>query len=194
MKKTTKNIRNGIQWTPWSQLEDLNSADDLALLSHSHKHMQGKIKLVNTVSTQLGLNINISKTNIMKVNTKNNPITSPLEETDSITYLDSTINKNGAQKKTSKQGYRKQEWHSSCCEQFGEQNKIKINTKLKIFNSNVKAVLLYGSETWQSTQKKLMRIQTFINKCLRRILHLKWTDKVPNTGKHNSGKQPSNYP
>ena len=42
MKTTTKNRRNGIQWTPWSQLEDLDFADDLALLSHSHKQMQEK--------------------------------------------------------------------------------------------------------------------------------------------------------
>ena len=58
---------------------------------------------------------------------------------------------------------------------------IKINIKLRIFNSNVKAVLLYASETWRSTQKTLKRIQTFINKCLRRVLLLKWTDKVSNT-------------
>ena len=59
---------------------------------------------------------------------------------------------------------------------------IKTNTKLRIFNSNFKeAVLRYGSETWRSTPKTLNRIQTFINKCLRRILHLKWTDKISNT-------------
>ncbi|KAK2193424.1 hypothetical protein NP493_13g09038 [Ridgeia piscesae] len=61
--------------------------------------MQEKAKLLNTVSTQLGLNINRSKTKIMKTNTKNNnPITmkgEPLEETDSFTSLGSTINKNG---------------------------------------------------------------------------------------------------
>ncbi|KAK2193911.1 hypothetical protein NP493_6g07016 [Ridgeia piscesae] len=99
MKKTTKYRRNGIQWTPWSQLEDLDFADDLALLSHSHQQMQEKTELLNTVSTQLGLNINRSKTRIMKANTKNNnPITmngEPLEETDSFTYLGSTINKHG---------------------------------------------------------------------------------------------------
>ena len=33
----------------------------------------------------------------------------------------------------------------------------------------------------RSTQKTLKRIQTFINKCLHRILPLKWTDKVSNT-------------
>ena len=41
------------------------------------------------------------------------------------------------------------------------------------------AILLYESET--CTQTTLKRIQTFINKCLRRILHPKWTDKVSNT-------------
>ena len=56
MKKTTKYRRNGIQWTPWSQLEDLDFADDLALLSHSHQQMQGKNRAtkhsVNTARTQ----------------------------------------------------------------------------------------------------------------------------------------------
>jgi len=82
-------------------LEDLNFADDLALLSHSHQQMQEKTELLNTVPTQLGL-----KTKIMKANTKNNtPITlqgEPLEETDSFTYMDSTLNKIEAHKKTSK--------------------------------------------------------------------------------------------
>ena len=98
-EKDKTNRRNGIQWTPWRQLEDLDLADDLALLSHSHQQMQETTEKLNTVSTQLGLNINISKTKIMKANTKNNkPITlngEPLEETDSFTYLGSTINKNG---------------------------------------------------------------------------------------------------
>ena len=56
MKKTTKYRRNGIQWTPWRQLEDLDFADDLALLSHSHQQMQEKNRAtkhsVNTARTQ----------------------------------------------------------------------------------------------------------------------------------------------
>ena len=43
-------------------------------------------------------------------------------------------------------------------------------TKLRIFNSNVKSVLLYGSETWRMTEKTVSKLQTFINRCLRRIL------------------------
>ena len=66
---------------------------------------------------------------------------------------------------------------------------IKINTKLRLFNSNVKAFLLYGAETWRTTQMTLNKIQTFINKCLRRTLHLKWTEKVPNTTLRKITKQ-----
>ena len=42
-------------------------------------------------------------------------------------------------------------------------------------------MLFYSSETWQITQNIVKRIQTFINKYLRRILHLKWSEKVSNT-------------
>ena len=47
-----KNRRNGIQWTLYRQLDDLDFADDLTLLSHSHEQMQEKIDLLNLVSAQ----------------------------------------------------------------------------------------------------------------------------------------------
>ena len=42
MKMTTKQRRNGIQWTLWSQLDDLDFANDLALLSHNHQQTAGQ--------------------------------------------------------------------------------------------------------------------------------------------------------
>ena len=89
MKTTTQHRRNGIQWTLWRQLDDLDVADDLALLSHSHAQMQEKTDLLNLVSAQTGLNINMNKTKIMKANTKSKNIVTvggkPLEETDCFT-------------------------------------------------------------------------------------------------------------
>ena len=35
LKTSTAQRGNGIQWTPWTQLDDLDIADDLALLSHT---------------------------------------------------------------------------------------------------------------------------------------------------------------
>lgn len=35
---------------------------------------------------------------------------------------------------------------------------IAITTKMRIFNTNVKSVLLYGSETWQTTKVMLGKV------------------------------------
>jgi len=39
MKETTTGSRNGIQWTLVDQLEDLDFADNFALLAHTHSQM-----------------------------------------------------------------------------------------------------------------------------------------------------------
>ena len=51
---------------------------------------------------------------------------------------------------------------------------------LRIFNSNVKSVLLYGCETWRTTQTTQRKIQTFFNTCLRRIYKIQWKEKILN--------------
>ena len=76
MKTTTEETRNGIQWTLWDQLEDLDFADDLALLSHSHQQIQEKTARLKTTSCQVGLDFYPKKTQIMKINTQSiDPVT-----------------------------------------------------------------------------------------------------------------------
>ena len=43
-----------------------------------------------------------------------------------------------------------------------------------------KSVLLYACETWRITKALTHKVQTFINRCLRAILHIKWQDKITN--------------
>ena len=40
-----------------------------------------------------------------------------------------------------------------------------LTNKLRIFNSNVRSVLLYGCETWRTTQTMQNKIQTFFTPC-----------------------------
>ena len=58
MKTETKGKRNGIQWKILTQLDDLDFADDLALMSHSHRQMQDKTTYLARISAQVGLKIN----------------------------------------------------------------------------------------------------------------------------------------
>jgi hypothetical protein len=57
---------------------------------------------------------------------------------------------------------------------------ISLKTKVWLFNSNVKTILLYGAETWKTTKSLLHNLQVFINNCLRRILNIRWPEKISN--------------
>ncbi|VDP06992.1 unnamed protein product [Schistosoma curassoni] len=54
------------------------------------------------------------------------------------------------------------------------------NTKGRIFNTNVKIVLLYGAETWRTMKAIIQKIQVFINSCLRKILQIFWPETISN--------------
>ena len=42
-------------------------------------------------------------------------------------------------------------------------------------------MLLYGCETWRTTKALHQKIQCFVNTCLRRILGIRWPDRISNT-------------
>ena len=57
--RTVEDQRRGIRWTPFSTLEDLDFADDLALLSHTWQHIQEKRDRLSIFSNQVGLTISL---------------------------------------------------------------------------------------------------------------------------------------
>ena len=70
MKSTLNGNNTGIRWTLFTNLEDLDYADDLALLSHLEKHMQSKTTKLQRNAEKIGLKINTRKTEVMSLNTK----------------------------------------------------------------------------------------------------------------------------
>src|SRR3984885_183702 len=57
---------------------------------------------------------------------------------------------------------------------------ITMPTKMKILNTTVFSTALYGCETWTLTAEIRRRILAFESKCYRRILRVKWTEKITN--------------
>ena len=52
--------------------------------------------------------------------------------------------------------------------------------KGRIYRCTVRAVLLYGCETWALKTEDLRHLQTFENRCLRSIGHITWHNRVRN--------------
>ncbi|VDP81502.1 unnamed protein product, partial [Schistosoma curassoni] len=73
---STSKGKHGIQWTSKIQLDDLDFADDLALLSQTQQQMQEKTNSVASTSAAVGLNIQKGKSKILRYNTAcTNPVT-----------------------------------------------------------------------------------------------------------------------
>ena len=146
--------------------------------------MQDKTDLLNLVSAQTSININMNKTKIMKANTKSKNVVTvggkPLEETDCFTYLGSKINKIGGTEKDTKARIQKARVAFLMMGKIWKSKLIKLKTNMRIFNSSVKSVLLYSSETWRITKHTVNKIQTFVNRCLRSIMNVKRSDEVSN--------------
>ena len=99
LSRATEDRRRGIRWTLSTVLEDLDYADDIALLSHSFSDMQEKTDRLDRFSRQVGLKISPQKTKVLPVN-----ISAPLpfkvgqldlETTQQFTYLGSTVCSDG---------------------------------------------------------------------------------------------------
>ncbi|VDP60460.1 unnamed protein product [Schistosoma curassoni] len=66
MKTSTSEGKHEIQWTSRMQLDDLDFADDLALLSRSQQQMQGKTTNISAASAAVGLNMHKGKGKILR--------------------------------------------------------------------------------------------------------------------------------
>ncbi|VDP62059.1 unnamed protein product [Schistosoma curassoni] len=64
---------------------------------------------------------------------------------------------------------------------IGNAKPLSTNIKARIFNTNVNAVLLYGTETWRTTTTIIKKVQVLINSCLRKLLNTHWPYTISNS-------------
>ena len=57
---------------------------------------------------------------------------------------------------------------------------ILTQTKIRIYRAAVLTVLLYGSETWTAIKSHVHRVEVFHQRCLRRIMSIKFFSNIIN--------------
>ena len=184
MRQTVQQQNTGIQWTLTEKLEDLDYADDIVTTSSSWNHAQQKVTRLSENGLRTGLKINKEKTKTIRINSRNNnPIVldgEDVEDVDTFKYLGAYVDKTGGadhdircrigQASSAFKRFTKV-WNSSSYWR---------RTKIRLFNSNVVSVLLYGCETWKMNKGDEKRLNVFHHRCLRRILKIRWPMKVSN--------------
>ena len=193
VSRTAYDTPLGIKWTLQSCLEDLDFADDICQLSHRHQDSQKQASNLETTAKKVGLYINPSKTKSMRINANNANKTkirgAELEDVTQFTYLGSVISTTGGTDEDIQARKRKAQQAFAILKPIWRNKSLRTATKIRIFNSNVKSVLLYGSETWRITAASMKVIQVFLNRCLRNIIGIKWPIKISNQNLWQRTKQ-----
>ena len=177
------NTQRGIRWTLTDRLEDLNYADDVCLLAHTFNDIRIELQRLHHETAKVGRKISISKTKETRIHT---PINQPLllndqqiEQVSEFPYLGSIISKDNGGTYRDVAERIKKAWGA-----FGTLNTVwrstaySNNTKIRIFNTNIKSVLLYGYETWKLTKTIIYQLQVLVNRCIRRIMKIFWPVQI----------------
>ena len=97
--------------------------------------------------------------------TANAPVTvsgEPITEVESFVYLESVVDQQGGTDQVVTARIGKARAAFVMLKNIWASGGISMKTKLHIFNSTVKSVLLYGCETWRTTPTTQQKIQTFL--------------------------------
>ena len=164
-------------------MEDLDYADDIGMLSSSHKDIQEKMDKLTTTAPHLRLKLNTAKTKLIRNNYKtDNSIAithnDGLGEVQDFAYLGSKITTDGGATKDAMARIKKASQNFAMLKPIWKSKQL-LKTKLRLYNSNVLSVLLYSSECRKLTPKLAPKLETFQNRCLWKILEVFWPTPSP---------------
>ena len=146
--------------------------------------MQQKMDSIQQESAKHDLVINTDKTKSLRLcHQHNTPVKIGEEQVEDVTtfqYIGSLISHSGGAEEDVKARIRKAQTAFTMLNPVWRSTIIRRKTKLLFFNSNVKSVLLYGSETWLMTEKLIARLQVFVNRCLRKVFKIFWPEWITN--------------
>ena len=132
--------------------------------------MQTKTRQLNQFVARTGLRINKKKTQVLRINSKcENRL---LLDDQELKEVGGNVSKQEGGGDDIVNRIRKARVSFMKLKQIWSSNIYTLRFKLRLFNTLVKPVLLYGSETWKINEGDNRKLDTFFFKCLTRILQI----------------------
>ena len=170
-------------------LDEFLFADDMAKGAPTKQKMQKGVDQVSDSCDSYDLTISIKKTEVVYQPAPGKPYKEPtitvkgqrLQVVDKFTYLGSTLSGvvhiDEVNARIAKASAAFGRLRGSIWDRSG----IRLDTKLKVYRSVVLPTLLYACETWTVYQLHAKRLNHFHTSCLRKLLKIKWQDRIPDT-------------
>ncbi|GFR67684.1 hypothetical protein ElyMa_002005700 [Elysia marginata] len=103
-----------------------------------------------------------------------------IKEVQKFVYLGSVVSKHEGTDRDIKSRINKARHAFNTLQHIWRATTFTLHNKICIYNSNVKSVWLYGSDTWRVTKTNTLSLQKFINRCLTNVLNVRWPEVVSN--------------
>ncbi|KAI8515766.1 hypothetical protein Bbelb_065790 [Branchiostoma belcheri] len=181
-------------------ITDLDYADDVAILAEIMQALNLALHIMDSETRPLGLQISWQKTKVQSLSDYQPPPanltieSNSVEVVDKFTYLGSTISSDCRSTADIKIRIGRSSAAMASLNHIWSNGQISTATKLRLYNSLVLSVLLYGAEAWTLTATEERHLDTFDQKCLRRILGYRWYDFVSNsTVRQKTGQPPVSH-
>ena len=183
LKKEQEN-NHGIKMSEEQYLFDQDFADDIALMDTTEERLQEATNNIRHLASKVGLIFNAKKCEVMNINKPGNLTIkiddTVVKETDSFQYLGSTICANGDSHKEIMTRIGKAGAAFGNIQKILQKGMLGLKNKLKIYQSLVLSILLYGCETWQIYAADQKKLDAFHTRCLRKILGITFKDRITN--------------
>ena len=184
-RHTVKDEGTGLRWKFTSKLEDLDFADDVALISSTQRRVQLKTNRLVENAARTGLGVNVDKRKVLHMNARNNGAITVngqvLEDVEKFTYLGAQYTKQGGggeEDIRARIGRARREFVK--LNRVWSSSSVTRKTKIRLYKTLVKPAVLYGCKAWKMNQGDAEKFVVFQNRCLRRIMKVKWQHKVSN--------------
>ena len=168
-------------------IENLAYADDIDELANSTQELQAQADKLYDTTKPFGMEINASKTKVMVTTRReldNPPIITiggrQVETVDHFLYLGSLLSSDNCHSSDVKRRLALASSSFRRLANLWKSNHLSNKLKMRLFNSLVIPIVIYGCETWTLKTEDEIKLLAFEVRCLRRISRIKYTDRITN--------------
>ncbi len=154
----------------------------MSVVTSTREEIERAAHVLDEVTAEWGLTVSLPKTKLLVVNGTCDsgdlqPITirgESIEVVSNFRYLGSTVESHGEIDHEGCDGKDRPCLESlwSLCRPVFHDGNLSLKTKRMVYRAVVLGVLLYGAETWTNMRDATQKLESFNNKCLRRILQI----------------------
>ena len=158
---------------------ELQFADDAALLGFSREQIERVVQVLDEVATKWGLTFSIPKTKLLVAGRCNEEDMQPIVINEApIEVVSVRIQilgfsdggTRGDPERCREQDCRASIAFGKLCRPVLQDSSLSMKTNRMVYHAVVLGVLLYGAEVWVTKRAAIRKLESFNNRCLRRVL------------------------